>query len=360
MNVSVRSCLTAGVATITAATVAFVPSVAESTAHSTPPSALTVRTVSAPFELTAAVQPTAAALPSLLTDWLQRVVVPPSASATPPTPPTAPVAVGASIDSGIKNVYNAIEPWVRYGFELATYAVGWVPVVGWLAPQIMIFYNFGERIARSVTFNVADFLGGNVSFFNGLGNVAVDTINSFITLANDELAFFLPPLPPIPPIGQLAAAEPTMVKVAEVEPPIAPPAAKGPLAGLAALASELDKGVQTLATLPRPRDAIRALEAALAPVHGDITTDAAVGESRTPAAINKFVKRLTATSRRAVEKSEQTDATTATVSKTKPRHVRKDATEASDGSAQKKSDAPTKTKDRGPRGAKHLKAGVKD
>jgi hypothetical protein len=52
--------------------------------------------------------------------------------------------------SAIKNIYNAAEPWVRYGFEVATYAVGWVPYVGWLSPQIMIFYNFGERIVRSI------------------------------------------------------------------------------------------------------------------------------------------------------------------------------------------------------------------
>jgi hypothetical protein len=152
-------------------------------------------------------------------------------------------------------------------------------VVGWLAPQIMIFYNFGERIARSVTFNVADFLGGNVSFVQGVGNVAVDTINSFITLANDELAFFLPPLPPIPPMGGFAAAESSVLKVADVE-------------------------ALTKATLPRPRDAIRALEAALNPVHTDVTKDpgtettkdSAVEDSRTHAAVNKFVKRLTATS----------------------------------------------------------------
>ena len=71
------------------------------------------------------------------------------------------------------------------GFELAAYAVGWVPYVGWLAPQIMIFYNFGERIVRSITFNVADWLGGSISFWQGLANVVVDTINSFIYFAND-------------------------------------------------------------------------------------------------------------------------------------------------------------------------------
>ena len=30
--------------------------------------------------------------------------------------------------------------------------------MGWLAPQINIFYNFGERIVRSIVFNIADWL----------------------------------------------------------------------------------------------------------------------------------------------------------------------------------------------------------
>ncbi|WP_319449450.1 MULTISPECIES: hypothetical protein [unclassified Mycobacterium] len=352
MHVSVRSYLTAGVATVTAATLAFVPSVAESAPQSMQAPTPIVRASSAPFRLAAAVQPTAP-LPGLLTDWLQSAVVPSS----------APAAVGASVDSAIKNVYDAVEPWVRYGFEVATYVVGWVPVVGWLAPQIMIFYNFGERIARSVTFNVADFLGGNVGFVQGVGNVAVDTINSFITLANDELAFFLPPLPPIPPIGALAAAEPSVLKVADVEAPAGVPAVKRPLADLAALATEVDEHVQALtkATLPRPRDAIRALEAALNPVRTDVTkdpgTETTTDPARTPPSINKFVKRLTAPSRRPAETA--SDDASAQPSKTKPRHARKHATESSssDGSAPTKANA---SKDRGPRGARHVKAGAKD
>ncbi len=119
--------------------------------------------------------------------------------------PTSRGVAGNSIDSLIKNVYNAVEPWVQYGFELATYAVGWVPYVGWLAPQIMIFYNLVERIVQSVTFNIADWLGGSISFWDGLANVVVDTVNSFIYFANDELAFWLPP---IPPIGPFAAEDP--------------------------------------------------------------------------------------------------------------------------------------------------------
>jgi hypothetical protein len=209
------------VATVTAAAVAFAPSVTVTTPPSMPPAASTVRTVSAPVQFVAATQPAAGrlVLPNLLVDWLQRIVVPPSASAPFPTPSFPPVIGGNSIDSTIKNVYNAVEPWVRYGFELASYAAGWVPYVGWLAPQVMIFYNFGERIVRSITFNIADLLGGNISFLDGLINVGIDVINSFIHLANDQLAFWLPPLPPIPPIGPFAAAETTLsLASAEVNP----------------------------------------------------------------------------------------------------------------------------------------------
>ncbi len=180
MDISIRSCLTAGVATITAAAIIFVPSVAETPHPAAPPAQ--VQVVSPPIKLTAQVQPvvTATDLPSLLVEWLQRIIVPPSASQPFPTPQFPPVVAPTSIGSTIKSVYNAVEPWVRWGFDLAAYAVGWVPYVGWLAPQITIFYNFGERIAHSITFNIADWLDGKISFVQGLVNVGIDTINSFL------------------------------------------------------------------------------------------------------------------------------------------------------------------------------------
>jgi hypothetical protein len=197
-------CLTAGVATMTAVTIAFAPSVAPPTPHPLAAQVQTVRVVSPPVELTATVQPLSGPLPTLLTDWLETIVVPPSAGAPIPTPQFPPVVVGNGIDSTIKNVYNAVEPWVQWGFELAAYAVGWIPYVGWLSPQIMYFYNLGERIVQSITFNVADWLGGQQTFWTGLRRVARDTVNSFIYFANDQIHFWLPslpPLPPLPPIG---------------------------------------------------------------------------------------------------------------------------------------------------------------
>lgn len=226
MNISVRWGFQISVATITAATVAFVPSVTIAAPQSMPASTPTVRVRSAPVQLTAATQTTAAphVLPNLLTDWLRRIVVPPSASAPFPTPTFEDAIGGTSIDSTIKNVYNAVEPWVRYGFELGAYAVGWVPYVGWLAPQVMIFYDFGERIARSITFNVADWLGGKISFWDGLVNVVMDTIDSFVRLAQAQLNFWLPSLPPLPPIGPLAGAEMTTLTVTSTEPSADPDA----------------------------------------------------------------------------------------------------------------------------------------
>ena len=54
--------------------------------------------------------------------------------------------------------YLVIEPYVRYGFELAAYAVGYVPWVGFLAPQILFFYDLFEPMVQSGLFNILDWL----------------------------------------------------------------------------------------------------------------------------------------------------------------------------------------------------------
>jgi hypothetical protein len=145
-------------------------------------------------------------LPDLL-GFIEHYVVPPSAGAPFPTPHFPPTVAPTSIGSSLIWIYNAVEPWTRWIADVAAYAVGWIPYVGWLAGQIPIFYNFGERIARSITYNVAYWLDGNISFVQGLGNVAVDTVNAFIQLGIDQWNFWLWPLPPLPPIfpGALAA-----------------------------------------------------------------------------------------------------------------------------------------------------------
>ncbi|WP_131588711.1 hypothetical protein [Mycolicibacterium phlei] len=203
MSAAVRSMLAAGAAVVTATAL----TVAAPEPAAPAPKAATSHVAAAPLRLTAAVQPLAVTdLPDLLTGWVQNLV--PSAGAGVPTPQVQPLALGTSIGTFIENAYMTIEPWVEWGFELAAYVVGWIPWVGLLAPQIMIFYNTGEQIVQSIVFNFADWIDGQVGFLQGLRNIAVDTINAGIYFINQEIATYFPPLPPIPPIGGFAAAVP--------------------------------------------------------------------------------------------------------------------------------------------------------
>ena len=190
-------------------------------------------------QLAAATSPTVVQPPAQQSNYLGalfsldlgRFIIPPSAGQPPPTPPEipgpSPAPTNFEFEDAIINTYHAIEPWVRWGFELATYAVGWIPWVGWLSPQIMIFYNFGERIVESLVVNSANWLWGPLPFLEGLGNVAADSWNALVQLGIDQWNFWLPSLPPLPPFpfaaqqaqAQLATGE----TLAPADQSVAPP-----------------------------------------------------------------------------------------------------------------------------------------
>ena len=114
----------------------------------------------------------------------------------------APAASG-SIANAIENAYLVVEPYVQYGFNLLAYAVGFVPWVGFLAPQINFLYNLIEPIVQSALFNTLDWLSGAISFGHGLSNffaATTSSINVFIQTEINWLLGFLPPLPPFPPL----------------------------------------------------------------------------------------------------------------------------------------------------------------
>jgi hypothetical protein len=116
----------------------------------------------------------------------------------------APAAFGSgSIANAIENAYLVVEPYVQYGFNLLAYAVGFVPWVGFLAPQINFLYNLIEPIVQSALFNTVDWLSGAISFGHGLSNffaATTSSINVFIQTEINWLLGFLPPLPPFPPL----------------------------------------------------------------------------------------------------------------------------------------------------------------
>jgi hypothetical protein len=211
------------------------------------------------------------AIGALLRLDLGRFIIPPSWGQPFPTPQfPGPSPAPTDFAGTIKSTYVAIEPWVHYGFQLAQYAVGWVPYVGWLSPQIDIFYHFGERIVRSLVFNSADWLWGPLPFVEGLGNIARDSWNSLVQLGIDQWNFWLPPLPPLPLAAQqaqpqAAAAEdlagtlaPTVRQVAQgtdkLDPPdlVTPQKVGLPEADLHVTETALD--TQRVTTLADPKE----------------------------------------------------------------------------------------------------------
>lgn len=198
MKMPLRNLFTRGIALTGASAIAVTLSVAPPTSA---PTAMRTQLADGVHLLAAVEQstPTDAQYPSLF-QQIRRGIVPSLGLPIPKPPGTIAIPAVTDVNSAIKNVYNAVEPWVRYGFELGAYAVGWVPYVGWLSPQVIIFYNFGERIVRSITFNVDDWLFGPLPFLQGLGNVGRDSWNALVQLGIDQWNFWLPPLPPLPPL----------------------------------------------------------------------------------------------------------------------------------------------------------------
>lgn len=109
----------------------------------------------------------------------------------------------------IQSLYVGAEQWVRYGVNLTAWLVGWVPLVGLLAPQINIFYDLGESMVRSTVFNTTDWLSGTIGFGQALTNIGSETaaaFDDFFTAQQNWIRHFLPPAPPIFPSAEAAAA----------------------------------------------------------------------------------------------------------------------------------------------------------
>ena len=205
MTVSVRSYLTVGVAALAASAVAVAP------VHAPAPQSLSTAAV----RLSAAVQPllqpvnAAAAVLGLVSVQ------------------TAPAAVAAaSAGDAIINAYNAIEPWVQWGFEVGAWAVGYVPYAGYFGSQINIAYNTGEPLVQSWVYSFAYLIDGNVSL---IGPTLVNGIKQSITnLVQGEIQWilgYLPPLPPIPPFAAVPAgpaAAATALTAAVTTPTVSP------------------------------------------------------------------------------------------------------------------------------------------
>jgi hypothetical protein len=205
----------AAVATVTASAVVF----AQSVQPAPPP-----RPAPA-VQLVAVVQPTA--LPPklpLLTVLLNSPLAllgpaAPLGTGLPAAPTPQAIPIAPNLADSIDSIYISVEPWVQYGFEVATAVVRWVPYVGWFAGLIMDGYFFVEGLVASGVFNFTDWLRGAGGIVENLVDFGIDVGLAFVWLGLDALNSFipLPPFccyPPRPPaqgpfLASTMALEPT-------------------------------------------------------------------------------------------------------------------------------------------------------
>ncbi|MFN8228954.1 MAG: hypothetical protein U0R18_19785 [Mycobacterium sp.] len=190
MAASIRPALTAGVAALCAGALTFTATAAPQAA-----SVLThpERIVSTQVDLRAGTElvmpPKLVAAVSALTEEQVLTV----ANALNPTPNTPVDGVADAID----NLYNTVEPWVRYGFEVAAAVVAWIPWVGIFSNQIMVVYNFVESLINSGVFNTTDWMRGDGSALKNVADWVVDAGLALVWLGIDEVGAWVP-LPPVP------------------------------------------------------------------------------------------------------------------------------------------------------------------
>ena len=173
MTESVRSLMTAGVTAAMVAATAVVP-----ISDRTPIS----------------VESTAVTLSAALSPLLQ------------PSPAAAVTASATSAGNAIIVAYDTLEPWVAYGFELADWALSFVPGVWWIAPAIDLAYFTAEPIVQSLVYSFAYLIDGEPSL---IGPTLAQGINDAATnfvIFSFEWLYSIVPLPPIPPFPLLPFA----------------------------------------------------------------------------------------------------------------------------------------------------------
>jgi len=173
MTVSVRSCLVASLAAATLSTVAVVPV----------PTPLADALNLPAIELTAAVLP----------------LIQPAAAITAAVAPAATAAASGSLGNVIINTYDALEPWVAWGFELADWALSFVPGLWWVAPAIDLAYFTAEPIVQSLVYSFAYLIDGQPALIGPtIGAGFTQAADNFVTYAF-YWVYSLVPLPPLPP-----------------------------------------------------------------------------------------------------------------------------------------------------------------
>ncbi|MCB0931199.1 MAG: hypothetical protein KDB71_04780 [Mycobacterium sp.] len=191
-TVSARSFLAAGLAAATVGSIALAP-------VPTPGGKAAVAITSPAIQLSAALQP-----------LIQPAETAPSSPAPAAAAPQASAIGAGSAGNTIINVYNAVEPWVAWGYELAQWALSFVPGLWWVAPGIDMFYFTVEPLVQSAVYSFAYLIDGEPSLIGPTIRAGIQqAANNFVIygIAWIESIVPFPPLPPFPifPVASVAA-----------------------------------------------------------------------------------------------------------------------------------------------------------
>lgn len=219
-TVSVRSFLAAGLAAATVGSATMTPS---QDLGATPTAVI----ASPQIQLSAALQP-----------LIQPVGVPAATTTPTATEPQASAIGAGSAGDVIINVYNYVEPWVAWGFELAQWALSFVPGLWWVAPGIDMAYFTVEPLVQSLVYSFAYLIDRQPSLIgptirSGIQQSASNFVQYGIYWIESIVPF--PPLPPFP-IFPFASVPAASVQMASVVPPIAARAARRAAAATATTA----------------------------------------------------------------------------------------------------------------------------
>jgi hypothetical protein len=174
------------------------------------------------------------------------LVAPPTVTLSQPTVAVPSVHIEDIQLAGIGvDLYQAIQPWVQYGVDLAIWGTLWIPPV---SSQIDILYYAGSLPLVSTTvYALADIVSNPLNFFGILGayGAALGVIGyNFVAAELSWLGIPVPPLPPLPPIAATKGSS---------APPAAARTARAPRA-VAATVSDPSVATDAAADVPAPTE----------------------------------------------------------------------------------------------------------
>ena len=148
---------------------------------------------------------------------LAPVTISQPAAVSAPIHMVAPAIQLTTAGDTIIAAYTALQPWVAYGFQLADYALSFVPGLWWIAPAVDLAYYTAQPLVEAGVYSFAALIDGNWGLIgpivqNGIQN----SINNFVQYGIAWIGSLvpLPPLPPFPPFPGAAMKTPATARTA--------------------------------------------------------------------------------------------------------------------------------------------------